>query len=33
MSNPQRKPTIAYLAQGNIRLKSGDAPPGSVESV
>lgn len=33
MSNPQSTPTIAYLAQGKIRLKSGDAPPRSVESV
>lgn len=29
----QSKPTIAYLAQGKIRLKSGDALPRTVESV
>ncbi|MEK7781240.1 MAG: hypothetical protein AAB370_07045 [Verrucomicrobiota bacterium] len=33
MSNLPSQPTIAYLAQGKIRLKSGDAPPRSVESV
>lgn len=33
MSHSQRHPTIAYLAQGTIRLKAGDAPPRSVESV
>lgn len=33
MSNSPSQPTIAYLAQGKIRLKCGDAPPRSVESV
>jgi hypothetical protein len=33
MSNSPSQPTIAYLAQGKIRLKSGSTPPRSVESV
>lgn len=33
MSSPQSRPIIAYLAQGKIRLKSGDALPRTVESV
>ncbi len=33
MSKPPSWPTIAYLAQGNIRIKSADVPARSVESV
>lgn len=33
MSASPSRPTIAYLAQGKIRLKSGDALPRTVESV
>jgi hypothetical protein len=32
MSNSPTQPVIAYLAQGKIRLKLGDAPPRSLES-
>src|SRR5436190_20474138 len=33
MSQPRNELAIAYLAQGRIRLKSGDAPPRTVDSV
>ena len=33
MSNPPAQPTIAYLAQGKIRLKSGDSGPRTLDSV
>jgi hypothetical protein len=33
MSDASLKPTIAYLAQGNIRVKAGSAPVRSVESL
>lgn len=32
MSDASPKPSLAYLAQGNIRLKKGNAPPQTVDS-